>query len=132
MPSTDLVIVRGLRAYCSNRDRPCPRSLPICNDPEEASEQLQLVGVRQFGFDRVIQMDFEHGGGRLSLIIELFRDGNVLLLDQEGVIIRTPDSCQVCQSVSKEGRGLRAPSGGNRSRGSRGSLNEILRTAIMP
>ena len=78
---------------------------PICNDPEEASEQLGLVGVRQFGFDRVIQMDFEHGGGRLSLIIELFRDGNVLLLDQEGVIIVTHAKYA---SRSLRGRGLRA------------------------
>jgi predicted ribosome quality control (RQC) complex YloA/Tae2 family protein len=33
-------------------------------------------------------MTFEHGSGKLKLIIELFRDGNVLLLDGDGVIIQ--------------------------------------------
>ena len=88
-PSTDLVIVRGRRVYTSNRDRPMP------SNPSQFAMVLRkhlnnsrFIAVRQYGFDRVIELTFEHGGGRLKLVIELFRDGNVLLLDDEGVIIQ--------------------------------------------
>ena len=43
----------------------------------------RLIEVKQLGFDRIISMIFEHGSGKLELIIELFRDGNVLLLDEK-------------------------------------------------
>ena len=103
-PSTDLVIVRGLRAYCSNRDRPMPtQPSQFAMILRKHLNNSRLIGVRQYGFDRVIQMDFEHGGGRLSLIIELFRDGNVLLLDQEGVIIRPLTHAKYASRSLKKG-----------------------------
>ena len=48
----------------------------------------RLIEVEQLGFDRIVSMTFEHGSGKLKLIIELFRDGNVLLLDEQGIIIQ--------------------------------------------
>ena len=89
IPSSDLVIVSGRRLYLSQRDRPMP------SQPSQFAMVLRkhlnnsrLIAVEQLGFDRIISMTFEHGSGKLKLIIELFRDGNVLLLDNEGVIIQ--------------------------------------------
>jgi predicted ribosome quality control (RQC) complex YloA/Tae2 family protein len=84
-----LVIVSGRRLYLSQRDRPMP------SQPSQFAMVLRkhmnnsrLIEVKQLGFDRIISMTFEHGSGKLKLIIELFRDGNVLLLDGDGVIIQ--------------------------------------------
>jgi len=88
-PSSDLVIVSGRRLYLSQRDRPMP------SQPSQFAMVLRkhlnnsrLIDVEQLGFDRIVSMTFEHGNGKLKLIIELFRDGNVLLLDEEGIIIQ--------------------------------------------
>jgi len=62
-----------------------------------------LVGVEQFGFDRVIRLEFEHGRGRLSLVIELFRDGNVVLLDEDGVIVRPLTHAKYASRSLKKG-----------------------------
>jgi len=89
VPSTDLVIVRGRRVYTSQRDRPMPsKPSQFAMVLRKHLNNSRLVAVEQFGFDRVIQLTFEHGSGRLKLVIELFRDGNVLLLDDSGVIIQ--------------------------------------------
>ena len=88
-PSSDLVIVSGRRLYLSQRDRPMP------SQPSQFAMLLRkhlnnsrLIEVEQLGFDRIVSMTFEHGSGKLKLIIELFRDGNVLLLDEQGIIIQ--------------------------------------------
>ena len=87
LPSTDLVIVRGRRVYTSRRDRPMPsKPSQFAMVLRKHLNNSRLVSVEQYGFDRVIELTFEHGGGLLSLVIELFRDGNVLLLDESGVI----------------------------------------------
>jgi len=88
-PSVDLVIVRGKRVYMSRRDRPMPSNpSPFAMLLRKHLGNSRLIEVEQVGFDRVIILTFEHGGGRLKLVIELFRDGNVLLLDGDGVIIQ--------------------------------------------
>ena len=89
LPSTDLVIVRGRRVYTSQRDRPMPsKPSQFAMVLRKHMNNSRLISVEQYGFDRVIELTFEHGGGRLRLIIELFRDGNVLLLDDNRVIIQ--------------------------------------------
>ena len=88
-PPIDLVIVRGKRLYMSRRDRPMPNNpSPFAMLLRKHLGNSRLVEVEQVGFDRVLILTFEHGGGRLKLVIELFRDGNVLLLDDEDVIIQ--------------------------------------------
>ena len=109
-PSTDLVIVRGLRAYASNRDRPMPtQPSQFAMILRKHLNNSRLVGVEQFGFDRVIRLEFEHGRGRLSLVIELFRDGNVLLLDEGGVIIRPLTHAKYASRSLKKGESYSPP-----------------------
>ncbi len=89
LPSTDLVIVGGRRIYTSRRDRPMPsKPSQFAMILRKHLNNSRMVAVEQYGFDRIIELTFEHGGGRLSLVIELFRNGNVLLIDSEGVIIQ--------------------------------------------
>jgi len=127
-PSTDLVIVRGLRVYTSTRDRPMPaRPSQFAMILRKHLNNSRLISVEQFGFDRVVQLTFEHGGGRLSLVIELFRDGNVLLLDEDGVIIRPLTHAKYASRSLKKGVSYSPPPEMFDPRGiSRGSLEEIL------
>ena len=104
VPSTDLVIVRGRRVYTSQRDRPMPsKPSQFAMVLRKHLNNSRLVAVEQFGFDRVIQLTFEHGGGRLRLVIELFRDGNVLLLDDSGVIIQPLTHAKYASRSLKKG-----------------------------
>lgn len=52
-----------------------------------ALENARLTGLRQVGFDRLLRLDFERGDGRHSLVLELFGDGNLLLLDGTDTIV---------------------------------------------
>lgn len=100
----DLVVVRGKRIYLSRRDRPMPPN------PSSFSMLLRkhlmngrFVDVRQHSFDRIITLDFETRDGIRSLVIEMFRDGNVLLLDSEGVIIQPLTNVKYAKRVLKRG-----------------------------
>ena len=100
----DLVIVRGKRIYLSRRDRPMPPN------PSSFSMLLRkhlmnsrLVDVRQHAFDRILTLDFETRDGIRSLVIEMFRDGNVLLLDSEGVIIQPLTNVKYAKRTLKKG-----------------------------
>ena len=76
LPSTDLVIVRGKRLYTSYRDRPMPtKPSQFAMVIRKYLSNARLVEVNQFGFDRVIELVFEKGSGKIKIIIELFRDG---------------------------------------------------------
>ena len=104
VPSTDLVIVRGQRVYTSQRDRPMPsKPSQFAMLMRKHLNNSRLVGVEQLGFDRVIRLTFEHGGGRLGLVIELFRDGNVLLLDENDVIIQPLTHAKYASRTLKKG-----------------------------
>ncbi|MEA3144588.1 MAG: hypothetical protein QOG31_1912 [Thermoplasmata archaeon] len=50
-------------------------------------ENSRITGLAQVGFDRLLRMDLERGDGRRSLVLELFGDGNLLLLDADGTIV---------------------------------------------
>ena len=100
----DLVIVRGKRIYLSRRDRPMPPN------PSSFSMLLRkhlmnsrLVDVRQHAFDRILTLDFESRDGIRSLVIEMFRDGNVLLLDSEGIIIQPLTNVKYAKRTLKRG-----------------------------
>ena len=87
--STDLVIVRGKRIYLSQRDRPMPmQPSPFAMVLRKHLANARLIGVEQHGFDRILTLLLDTKEGERRLVIELFRDGNVILLDEGGVIIQ--------------------------------------------
>lgn len=85
----DLVLVRGARIYTSNRDRPMPMTPPpFAMVLRKHLKNARMTGVRQLGFDRVLCFDFDTKFGKYHLYVEVFRDGNIILTDEEGVIIQ--------------------------------------------
>lgn len=85
----DLVIVRGQRVYTSQRDRPMPMTPPpFAMVLRKHLKNARLTGVEQLGFDRVLLLRFDTKNGKRSLSVELFRDGNVILMDEDDVIIQ--------------------------------------------
>jgi predicted ribosome quality control (RQC) complex YloA/Tae2 family protein len=89
MDQFDLVFVRGSRIYTSNRDRPMPMTPPpFAMLLRKHLKNSRFTGVRQLGFDRVLSFDFETKFGSRHIYVEVFRDGNIILVDQEGIIIQ--------------------------------------------
>lgn len=85
----DLVLVRGARIYTSNRDRPMPMTPPpFAMMLRKHLKNARMTGVRQLGFDRVLAFDFDTKFGERHLYVEVFRDGNIILTDEEGIIIQ--------------------------------------------
>ena len=85
----DLVLVRGARIYTSNRDRPMPMTPPpFAMVLRKHLKNARMTGVRQLGFDRVLCFDFDTKFGKYHLYVEVFRDGNIILTDEDGVIIQ--------------------------------------------
>jgi len=132
VPSTDLVIVRGRRIYTSQRDRPMPsKPSQFAMVLRKHLNNSRLIAVEQFGFDRVIELTFEHGGGRLKLVIELFREfihefsrarnprRKMVLIDQlihgfHGAL----------ESIGAEEQGVRRPAGVNLIEG---NMHDVIR-----
>ena len=85
----DLVFVRGERIYTSQRDRPMPMTPPpFAMVLRKHLRNARLTKVEQVGFDRVLAFSFDTKGGVRTLYVEVFRDGNIILVDEEGVIIQ--------------------------------------------
>ncbi|MDP6187825.1 MAG: ribosome rescue protein RqcH [Candidatus Poseidoniaceae archaeon] len=85
----DLVLVRGSRIYTSQRDRPMPMTPPpFAMVLRKHLKNARMTAVRQLGFDRVLGFDFDTKHGTYHLYVEVFRDGNIILTDQDGVIIQ--------------------------------------------
>ena len=85
----DLVLVRGARVYTSNRDRPMPMTPPpFAMVLRKHLKNARMTRVRQLGFDRVLCFDFDTKFGQYHLYVEVFRDGNIILTDEEDTIIQ--------------------------------------------
>ena len=106
----DLVIVRGQRAYFSQRDRPMPTHPPqFAMLLRKHLSNARLMGASQLGFDRIIALEFDTKDGRRDLIIEMFRNGNVILLDSDGIIIQPLTHVTYETRVIKRGEVYAAP-----------------------
>jgi len=85
--SLDLVVAPNF--LCISRySRPAPK------DASSFAMQLRkhlsggfVRGVRQHGFDRILEFLIENKGKEYTLVVELFSKGNVLLLDSDKKII---------------------------------------------
>ena len=100
----DLVIVRGSRVYTSNRDRPMPQTPPpFAMVLRKYLKNARMTAVRQLGFDRVIALDFDTKFGEMHLYVEVFREGNIILVDSEGMIIQPLTHAKYSGRVLKKG-----------------------------
>jgi len=46
-----------------------------------------LTNVEQYEFERVVIFSFKTGSGNLKLVLEIFGEGNVILIDEQGAIL---------------------------------------------
>ncbi len=80
-----------------------PDRLPQAPErPPEFAKQLRnrlsgadIVNVEQYGFDRVLRLDFERPDGDTSVVAELFGDGNVAVLDGNGETIASLETVRL-------------------------------------
>ena len=85
----DVVFVRGERIYTSRRDRPMPMTPPpFAMVLRKHLRNARLTGVEQVGFDRILAFSFDTKNGERTLYVEVFRDGNIILVDEEGIILQ--------------------------------------------
>jgi predicted ribosome quality control (RQC) complex YloA/Tae2 family protein len=47
----------------------------------------ELVDVAQYEFDRILSLEFERDDGSTTVVVELFGDGNVAVLDEAGDVV---------------------------------------------
>jgi predicted ribosome quality control (RQC) complex YloA/Tae2 family protein len=69
-----------------------------------------LVRVEQFEFDRIIELEFERGDGRTTLVAELFGDGNLAVLDEHGDVIDSLDTVRLKSRTVAPGAPYEFPS----------------------
>ncbi|HLF15924.1 MAG TPA: NFACT family protein, partial [Candidatus Thermoplasmatota archaeon] len=74
-------------------------------------ENARVIGFSQVGFDRILRIDMERGDGRSSLVAELFGDGNLLLLDGDGVITLPLRGTDYAARSLRKGERYRPPPG---------------------
>ena len=100
----DLVLVRGQRIYTSQRERPMPMN------PGQFAMLLRknlanarLEAIEQLGFDRVARLTFDGKHGIIHLYVEMFRDGNLILCQEDGMIIQPLTHATYADRTLKKG-----------------------------
>ena len=58
-------------------------------------EGAELVGIEQFEFDRIVDIEFERDDGSTTLVAELFGDGNLAVLDGAGEVVDCLDTVRL-------------------------------------
>jgi predicted ribosome quality control (RQC) complex YloA/Tae2 family protein len=54
-----------------------------------------FAGVEQFEFDRILTFDFERGDENTRVVVELFGQGNVAVLDETGEVVRSLETVRL-------------------------------------
>ncbi len=112
LPQKDLVIIRGQRLYLSSRDRPMPNQpAPFAMLLRKHLTNARIEEISQIGFDRVIKIVFDAKMGKRELIIECFRNGNLILLDENGIIIKPLTHSKLGGRIIKKGVLYESPKG---------------------
>ncbi|SFM86260.1 ribosome rescue protein RqcH [Methanolobus profundi] len=84
----NLVIEAGKRAHMSQHLRPSPKlpqSFPMLLRKHIMAGRITFV--KQYDFDRILEIGIVRGGVETILVVELFSPGNIVLLDSERKII---------------------------------------------
>jgi len=102
--NVDLVLVRGKRIYTSVRDRPMPQyPAPFAMVLRKILTNARLEKIEQIGFDRVLKLTFESSHGNYHLYVEVFRDGNIILADENDIIIQPLTHASYADRTLKKG-----------------------------
>ena len=99
----NLVIEAGKRAHMSQHLRPSPKlpqSFPMMLRKHIMAGRITFI--KQYDFDRILEIGIVRGGVDTVLVVELFSPGNIVLLDSERKIILP------MKPVSFKGRKIRS------------------------
>jgi predicted ribosome quality control (RQC) complex YloA/Tae2 family protein len=58
-------------------------------------ESADLVSVEQYEFDRILVFEFERPDQNTTLVVELFGDGNIAVLDEHGEVVRSLETVRL-------------------------------------
>ncbi|MBS7248082.1 MAG: NFACT family protein [Candidatus Freyarchaeota archaeon] len=83
-----LLVEPGRRIHLTWYERVKPRfPPPFCMTLRKHLKHGRILSVQQYDFDRVVMLNVGFAKNRVTLVFELFGDGNIVLLDEEGKII---------------------------------------------
>jgi predicted ribosome quality control (RQC) complex YloA/Tae2 family protein len=88
-PAQGLILEAGRRLHLTfyAAEKP-PTPSAFCMGLRKHLRNALLTSVEQHEFERVVTLEFKTGAGSPRLILELFGDGNIILLDDHGRILQ--------------------------------------------
>jgi predicted ribosome quality control (RQC) complex YloA/Tae2 family protein len=84
----NVLLQAGKRIHITRQERPISKTPP--QFPTMLRNYIsggRIVDIRQYDFDRILEIAVQRGGATNFLIIELFPKGSIVLLDQSHVIL---------------------------------------------
>jgi len=84
-----LLVIPGVSLHLTSFDFEKTGEVPgFCKLLRRYLRRKRLVDVKQLDFDRVVFLDFSsRDGERVTLVVELVREGNVILVDESSTIV---------------------------------------------
>ncbi|MEM3759698.1 MAG: NFACT family protein, partial [Candidatus Bathyarchaeia archaeon] len=87
-PAFSLILEAGHRLHSTSYVMEKPLTPPaFCMALRKYLRNATLVSVEQHEFERVVVFNFKSNVGNLKLVLELFGDGNIILVDNKGKIL---------------------------------------------
>jgi predicted ribosome quality control (RQC) complex YloA/Tae2 family protein len=91
-PPIRLVVEAGRRIHTTTYAEESPAEPPpFCMMLRKYLRDAWLRTVEQYEFERIVNIIFETKTGLLRLVVELFGDGNFILVNEQGVIIQAQE-----------------------------------------
>ena len=86
---SQLLIESGKRIHVTSYDFEKPKKPPnFCMALRKHLENGIIEGISQYDFERIVEINIRRGGQNYRLIIEFFKDGNVILVNSENKILQ--------------------------------------------
>lgn len=106
----DIIIIRGERMYLSTRDRPMPMTPPpFAMVLRKHLKNARLLALEQVGADRILKLTFDSKHGIRKLFVEMFQNGNILLVDENEMILQALTSTTYADRILKKGHPYTSP-----------------------
>jgi predicted ribosome quality control (RQC) complex YloA/Tae2 family protein len=84
-----LVLEAGTRLHLTSYELEKPSTPPaFCMALRKYLRDAWLMGVEQYEFERVVTFMFKTREGAVQLVLELFGDGNFILINEKGIILQ--------------------------------------------
>jgi predicted ribosome quality control (RQC) complex YloA/Tae2 family protein len=88
-PASHLVVEAGKRLHLTSYVMDKPKIPPaFCMALRKHLRNGRLTGIEQYEFERIVIFTIEKRAGEMRLVSELFREGNMILVDSENKILQ--------------------------------------------